>query len=444
MRRLRRLSVPSPRGRGRRHVDNELAADVVAEMSLRFCERGLAALVEDTLAQCGVTLNGTRPCDLRVTDARALRRLVRDGSLGLGEAYMDGQWECERIDDLVERLLRQEMNERFAGTAAYRWLRLVSRLRNLQTRARAGIVGAHHYDVGNDLYEAMLDSYMNYSCGYWESADTLEQAQRHKMELVCRKLELRPGMTLLDIGCGWGGMAQYAAEHYGVEVVGITISREQYAHAVERVRGLPVDIRLQDYRDVSGRFDRVLSIGMFEHVGYKNYAAYFGKCRDVLRDGGLFLLHSIGGNTSAQSTDPWLHRYIFPNGMLPSIAQIGRAVAPYFVMEDWHSFGVSYDRTLMAWHGRINAAWAGLGERYDQRFQRMWSFYLQACAGAFRARHIQLWQVVLSTQGRAQGYVRPSLADGAIRAGPRSRQAGCASGPAPGRARQSGRRRIVP
>jgi cyclopropane-fatty-acyl-phospholipid synthase len=373
--------------------------------------RGARALVAKALAQCGVTLDGTRPFDLRVTDPRALWRLARDGSLGLGEAYMDGQWECARIDELVDRLLRHGLNERFSGTAANRWLNIVSRLRNLQTRARAGMVAAHHYDIGNDLYEAMLDSSMNYSCGYWESADSLEQAQRHKMELVCRKLELRPGMRLLDIGCGWGGMARYAAEHYGVEVVGVTVSREQYVYARERARGLPVDIRLQDYRDLGGKFDRVLSIGMFEHVGYKNYATYFSKCRELLRGDGLFLLHSIGGNSRRQSADPWLHRYIFPNGMLPSIGQIGDCIAPHFVMEDWHNFGVYYDRTLMAWHDRIEGAWATLGERYDERFRRMWRFYLLACAGAFRARNVQLWQIVLSTSRRAGGYRRPTLDD---------------------------------
>ena len=298
------------------------------------------------------------------------------------------------------------MSQRFANTPAYRGLVWLSRLQNLQTRARARIVGEQHYDVGNALFESMLDSHMNYSCGYWERAASLEQAQQDKMELICRKLELEPGMTLLDIGCGWGGLARYAAKRHGVSVVGITISKEQQAWAESRCGDLPVEIRRQDYRDVSGQFDRIVSVGMFEHVGYKNYAVFFQKCRSVLCDDGLMLLHTIGSNTSVNSTDPWLHRYIFPNGMLPSVTQIGKAIEPYFMMEDWHSFGSDYDRTLMAWHQRINGAWQRLDERYDERFRRMWNFYLLACAGAFRARNVQLWQVVLGNGAPARAYRR--------------------------------------
>ncbi|MFQ6004180.1 MAG: cyclopropane fatty acyl phospholipid synthase [Woeseia sp.] len=368
-----------------------------------------ARLLQKLLADCDVELNGSRPFDIQVADARALNRMVRRGSLGLGESYMDGQWECERVDELVDRLLRHSLYQRFANTGAQRWLALVSRLRNLQSRARAGIVGERHYDIGNELYEKMLDSHMNYSCACWETAETLEDAQRDKMELICRKLELEPGMTVLDIGCGWGGMARYAAERFGVQVLGITISKEQQSWAEARIDSLPIEIRCQDYRDVRGEFDRVFSIGMFEHVGYKNYRGFFRKCREVLRPDGLLLLHTIGSNSSVQSTDPWLHRYIFPNSMLPSIPQIGRALEPHFVMEDWHSFGPHYDRTLLAWHRRVNAAWEALGDRYDKRFRRMWNFYLLACAGAFRARNVQLWQIVLANGRRSAGYKRPML-----------------------------------
>jgi cyclopropane-fatty-acyl-phospholipid synthase len=361
------------------------------------------------LARCDVNLNGNRPQDIQNCNLKTMNRILRQGSLGLGESYMDGQWDCECIDQLVERLLRGALNEHSAETHAHLWLKWLSRLQNLQTRARARDVGKRHYDIGNPLFEAMLDSHMNYSCAFWERAETLEQAQQDKMELICRKLELQPGMTLLDIGCGWGGLARYAAENYGVSVVGITISKEQQAWATTHLADLPVEIRCQDYRDVAGRFDRLVSVGMFEHVGYKNYTEYFHKCRSLMRDDGLMLLHTIGGNTSVHSTDPWLHRYIFPNGMLPSIAQIGKAIEPHFVMEDWHSFGADYDRTLMAWHQRINQRWNQLGSQYDERFQRMWNFYLLACAGAFRARNIQLWQIVLGTGARAQSYRRPTL-----------------------------------
>ncbi len=379
------------------------------EIAVDVEPKGMRRLLQDELSKCDIELNGSRPHDLQLCDARALDRMARHGSLGLGESYVDGQWECQRIDELVERMLRQALHQRFSNTAGHRWLEFFSRLRNLQSRARAQIVGRKHYDIGNDLYESMLDTYMNYSCGYWERAQTLEEAQRDKMELVCRKLELAPGMRLLDIGCGWGGMARYAAEQYGVTVVGVTISREQYNWATSKLAELPIEIRLEDYRDVRGQFDRIVSIGMFEHVGYKNYAEFFRVCGERLRDDGLMLLHSIGSNTSVHATDPWLHRYIFPNGMLPSIAQIGRAIEPHFLMEDWHNFGAYYDRTLMAWHRRIDAAWEQLGDRYDARFQRMWRFYLLACAGAFRARNVQLWQVVLSKGGKARVYRRPTL-----------------------------------
>ncbi len=371
--------------------------------------RGVRRLLQNDLAGCDIELNGPRPYDLQIRDSRAMDRIVRHGSLGLGESYIDGQWDCERIDEMVERILRRALHQRFSNTSGHRWLKLLSRLMNLQSPARSRIVGEKHYDIGNELYDAMLDTYLNYSCGYWERAQTLEDAQRDKMELVCRKLELAPGMRLLDIGCGWGGMARYAAERYGVTVVGVTISREQHDWAKVKLAGLPIEIRLEDYRESRGHFDRIVSIGMFEHVGYKNYAKFFRLCSERLSDNGLMLLHSIGSNTSVCATDPWLHRYIFPNGMLPSITQIGRAIEPHFLMEDWDSFGIYYDRTLMSWHRRIEAAWGQLGDRYDTRFQRMWRFYLLACAGAFRARNVQLWQVVLSKGGRSCAYKRPSL-----------------------------------
>jgi len=233
---------------------------------------GMRRLLQNELAGCDIELNGPRSHDLQVYDVRALDRIARHGSLGLGESYIDGQWDCEHIDEMVERMLRQALHQRFSNTTGHRWLELLSRLRNLQSRARAHMVGQKHYDIGNDLYEPMLDSYMNYSCGYWERAQTLDEAQRDKMELVCRKLKLAPGMRLLDIGCGWGGMARYAAEQYGVTVVGVTISREQHNWATAKLAGLPIEIRLEDYRDLRGQFDRIVSIGMFEHVGYKNKA----------------------------------------------------------------------------------------------------------------------------------------------------------------------------
>jgi cyclopropane-fatty-acyl-phospholipid synthase len=273
--------------------------------------------------------------------------------------------------------------------------------------SRARQVGQHHYDIGNDLYERMLDRRRIYSCAYWKQAATLDQAQEAKLELVCRKLELKPGMRVLDIGCGWGGAAQYAAERYGVEVHGVTISEEQAKHAQAICQGLPVVIELKDYRQIEGKFDRVYSLGMFEHVGYKNYRTYFDVVKRCLAEDGLFLLHTVGGNASDTTANPWVERYIFPNSMLPSVAQIGAVTENFMVMEDWQNLGPDYSRTLLAWYENFERHWPELRQRYDGRFYRVWRYYLLGFAGAFRARHIQLWQVVLSPRGLLYRYDAP-------------------------------------
>jgi len=265
-------------------------------------------------------------------------------------------------------------------------------------------VGRRHYDVGNDVFEAMLDSRLIYSCGYWEQATTLEQAQVDKLDLICRKLQLQPGDRLLDIGCGWGGLVRHAAEHYGVSATGITVSREQLALAQQRCAGWPVDLRLMDYRQVQGRFDKIVSVGMFEHVGTKNYPAYLDHVLQLLSADGLFLLHTIGSDLTCAATDPWIDRYVFPNGKLPSAQELSQALEGRFLIEDWHNFGLDYDRTLMAWSARLEAAWPQLAGHYDERFHRRWRYYLLCCAGFFRSRQGQLWQLVLSRRTRAQPY----------------------------------------
>ena len=278
------------------------------------------------------------------------------------------------------------------------------RLFNLQSSHRAFQVGEQHYDIGNDVFEAMLDSTMSYSCGYWANADTLEQAQTHKLDMICQKLELQPGEHLLEIGCGWGGLAHHAAEHYGVKVTGITVSKQQQDYARQRCVGLPVAIELKDYRDLSGKFDKVVSVGMFEHVGTKNYPVYFDNVLRLMKEEGLFLLHTIGNYRTTHSVDPWIDRYIFPNGKLPSIAEISSVIENKLVVEDWHNFGQDYDRTLMAWMENFDRAWPTLAARYDERFYRMWKYYLLSCAGFFRCRQGQLWQIVFSKRGRQAVY----------------------------------------
>jgi cyclopropane-fatty-acyl-phospholipid synthase len=255
----------------------------------------------------------------------------------------------------------------------------------------------------------MLGPTMAYSCGYWRKANTLEEAQNAKHELACRKLGLRDGLRVLDIGCGWGGFAKYAATHYGVEVTGVTLSMAQAEYAEQRCAGLPVRIELRDYRDVRESFDRIVSIGMFEHVGPGNYREYFESVRRNLAADGLFLLHTIGTLRSKRTMNHWMARYIFPNAVVPSGSQILRAAEGIFVLEDWHNFGADYDKTLMAWHANFEAAWPALCDRYGERFRRMWRYYLLTCAGSFRARQSQLWQVVFSKHGVPGGYARVGL-----------------------------------
>lgn len=351
---------------------------------------------ERLLEGTGISINGNNPWDIQIYDERLYGRVVREGSLGLGEAYMDGWWGCEQIDELTNRLLRAGLGKRAEGL----WERMLyafqATFTNLQSRTRAYIVGEQHYDLGNDLFQKMLDETMCYSCAYWKDAGTLHEAQIAKLDLIARKLELKPGMKVLDIGCGWGSFAEFAARHYGCHVTGITISKEQAQLARERCEGLPVDIILEDYRELSGTFDRIVSIGMFEHVGHKNYATYFNTVKRLLAENGLFLLHTIGTNTSHLRADPWINKYIFPNGILPSVAQLIRPTEQLFVMEDWQNLGPDYDRTLMAWHDRFEAAWPSLKERYNERTYRMFRYYLLICAGTFRSRSTQLWQVVFS------------------------------------------------
>jgi cyclopropane-fatty-acyl-phospholipid synthase len=363
------------------------------------------AVAEELLAKADIKINGERPWDMTVHNESVFGRILGQGTLGLGESYMDGWWDVPALDQFISKALRAHL-ERYVRTSLPALITIAKAwLFNLQTRSRAYQVGEAHYDIGNDLYDAMLDKRMVYTCGYWKDAHDLDTAQEAKLDLVCRKIGLKKGDRVLDIGCGWGSFAKFAAERYGASVVGITISKEQAILAREICKGLPIEIRVQDYREVNEMFDHIISIGMFEHVGVKNYGEYFKMAHRCLKEDGKFLLHSIGSNRSVLSTNPWTGKYIFPNGVLPSIAQIGKAIEGLFVMEDWHNFGADYDKTLMAWFANFDAAWPQLREKYGDRFYRMWKFYLLMCAGAFRARYIQLWQIVLTKDGVPGGYV---------------------------------------
>jgi len=360
----------------------------------------------------GVELNTNAPDAILVKSPDFYTRVLANGSLSVGETYMDGLWDCARLDSALTKFMRlhdSDINKFLAEHPLYLlynfFAHLKAKLLNLQSIVRAGIVGEKHYDLGNDLYERMLDSRMQYTCAYWKKAKNLEQAQEAKLELICRKLGLKPGMRLLDIGCGWGGLLRYAAECYGVSGVGITISKQQRAYAKDICAGFDIEIRLQDYRELNERFDRIASIGMLEHVGVKNYPTYMRAVAKLLKDEeSLFLLQTIGNNISLQKGNAWLNKYIFPNGMLPSMRQIIAAAEGRLIIEDWHSFGPDYDKTLMSWYANFTGSWQEIADRYSTRFYRMWEFYLLSCAANFRARKTQLWQLVCSSHGLPGGY----------------------------------------
>jgi cyclopropane-fatty-acyl-phospholipid synthase len=359
-------------------------------------------IIRDLLELAEVEVNGKNPWDIQVHNPNLYRRVLQETSLGLGESYMDGWWDCDDLDELVFRVLKANLDSKLKGNWKIALQVLKSRFFNLQTPSRALKVGEEVYDLGNDLYCAMLDKRLNYTCGYWNNAATLDEAQDAKLELVCKKIGLKPGMKVLEFGCGWGSFARYAAEKYGAQVVGVTISNEQLAFANEVCKGFPVELRFQDYREVQGKYDAIISIGMLEHVGYKNYGTYMQVVDRCLKDDGISLIHCIGNNRSMTFGDVWTVKYIFPNGMLPSIAQIATAMEAKFVLEDWHNFGPHYVPTLLAWYTNFENAWPTLKDKYGERFFRMWRFYLLNSAGAFRARAQQLWQIVFTRKGTPQ------------------------------------------
>lgn len=368
--------------------------------------RSIRSMVESLLQEAEIKINGSNPWDIQVHDTAFYSRVLRSGSLGFGESYMEGLWDTERVDLLIERLLLADLGNKV--TPFVRQLSaLKSRWVNLQTRQRALEVAKVHYNLSNEFYQSMLDQHMAYSCGFWKEAETLQQAQDQKLKMICEKVGIKPGMRVLDIGCGWGSFCKYAAEHYAVDVVGINISDAQIELARQRCQGLPVDIRQQDYRDVDESFDAIVSIGMFEHVGQINYRQYMQVARRCLKPEGLFLLHTIGKLDSRAPIDPWIEHYIFPNADLPSIAQIAEACEAQFVVEDLHNIGADYDRTLMSWFDNFKQNWPRFRDQFGDRFYRMWSYYLLGCAGASRARSMQVWQWVLSPGGVAGGYHRP-------------------------------------
>jgi cyclopropane-fatty-acyl-phospholipid synthase len=374
---------------------------VARNMLAALDDRRAPEIVRDALARAGVTLGGHAPWDVRINDPRVYQRILRQGSLGVGESFTDGWWDCDALDQMIDRLVRARVQSKL-GASWVLGLQLVkARLFNRQA-ARAFEVGERHYDVGNDLYEAMLDRRMVYTCAYWNGADTLEAAQEAKLDLVCRKIGLRAGARVLDLGCGWAGFASFAAEHYGANVVGYTVSREQVAWAKAHYAHLPIDIRLDDYRNATGRYDAVVSIGLMEHVGAKNHRAYMEQAVRCLVPGGVAFIHTIGGAHAQTQIDPWFEKYIFPNAAIPSLGQLTGAMEGILVPEDVHNIGPHYDQTLMAWWRNFNDAWPRLRDKYGDRFYRSWKYYLLVSAAYFRTRQHNLYQVVATPTGTPQ------------------------------------------
>lgn len=362
-------------------------------------------LVQEKFSLAGINCRNDKLFGFRVYDSRFYEKVLKYGSLGLGESYVDRWWDADRVDELICNILKADLESTVKPTLKQMWHISKFFLFNRQSKYRATEVGKKHYDIGNDLFSKMLDKRMTYSCAYWKNASDLDEAQEAKLELICQKLNLKPGMRVLDIGCGWGSFAKYAAEKYQAQVVGITISQEQLELAKMRCQHLPVTLYFQDYRDIKGQFDRIVSIGQMEHVGSKNYRNYMQIVHRCLEKNGIFLLHTIGNNKTIKSLDPWIEKYIFPNGQIPSAAQLSHAADGLFIFEDWHNFGADYDKTLMAWHANFVKHWDELKWNYDERFYRMWTYYLLECAGAFRARNLQLWQIVFVKEGLLGGYV---------------------------------------
>src|SRR4030095_5604105 len=360
-------------------------------------------VMTNLLALADIRINGARRWDIQVHDRRFFSRVLASGTLGFGESYMDGWWDCEALDEMCCRAIAAGLEKRFVFRLPNVWALLSALLVNQQTARRSRKVGRVHYDLSNAFFESMLDPNMQYSCALFAESDDLASAQLRKLDWICKRLRLQPGLRLLDIGCGWGGLARYAAQHYGCQVVGITVSREQFVYAQRWCRGLDAEIQLRDYREVTERFDRVVSVGMVEHVGYKNYPTYMRAAARSLSEDGLFLCQAICGNVSRFHTDPWIERYIFPNSMLPSVAQLTRAAEGVFIVEDVKNIGPNYDQTLLAWEENLRRAWPRFADRYGERFRRMWRFYLLSCAGAFRARSLQVFSILFSKEATAIG-----------------------------------------
>ena len=358
-------------------------------------------IFEELLKIADIKLDGDRPWDIKINDEETFDKIIADGSLGFGEAYMENLWECEAIDEMISRVLKTQIDKKITGKQKFKLgSEKLKQIINPQSILRTKKDVPFHYDLGNDVFEAMLDKDMTYTCAYFRGTKDLDQAQKQKLDLICKKLKLEPGMRILDVGCGWGSFMKYAAEHFGVICDGLTLSKEQKKLGEVKCKGFDVNFILKDYREFEPvkKYDRIVSIGMIEHVGPLNYKEYFDCIDNFLKPEGLFLLHTIGGIESHDYDEgnPWIKKYIFPNGIIPSISQLGKAFENRLNLEDFHNIGPDYDKTLMAWNKNFEDNWDSLREKYGEKFYKMWRYYLLSCAGAFRSRDLNTWQLILS------------------------------------------------
>lgn len=374
----------------------------------------LKDLAKEILGIAGIEINGKNPWDIQVHDERLYKRIISEGSLGLGESYMDGWWDANELDQFFYKLLSSKLDEKVKeklslNTKTKIALKfLTSKLMNTQSISKSKKVAEIHYNLGNDFYQNMLDSqYMQYTCSYWKDVKNLQDAQIKKLDIICKKIHIptnkdkKSKEKILELGSGFGGFALFAAKNYNCEVTSYNISKEQVLYAREKSKNLPIEIKEEDYRNALNlenkeKFDKVVSIGMMEHVGQNNYRNFMKLSNYCLKDKGLFFIHTIGSLKSNRGTDPWLNKYIFPGGQLPSSASVIKAAEGYFVLEDFQNIGHYYDKTLMAWYDNFNKNWPKFKEEYGERFYRMWKYYLLCCAGSFRAGNICLFQFVFS------------------------------------------------
>lgn len=364
-------------------------------------------IVTSTLDRAGIVIDGDRPWDIQVIRGRFFRRAAR-GNLGLGEAYVDNDWDVESLDALFRRVIIAGLGHSNIARLNNLLRRVRARIANLQSRRRATAVIESHYDLDHRMYEQFLGPWNQYTCCFFVDTDDLEQAEVRKLELICDKLEIESTDRVLDIGCGWGGFAKYAASTRGCHVTGVSLSQEQVAYAREYTSGLPVEIMLSDYRDLAQRidppFDKILICGMIEHVGYKNYRSIMRVVHRLLKDDGLFLLHTIGNSENTTLADPWIEKYIFRNSMIPSMMQIVQSLTGKFVVHDWENYGHYYSKTLSAWHENFERNWDRIRSlktphQFDERFRRMWKYYLLTSKAAFDVEDLQLWQIVMTKMG---------------------------------------------